>query len=208
MPRDTNQRELLTRREAILRVSALLGGVALVGQGAMLSGCQRREPGPPGGGGASAKAFTDEEVALLDEIAETILPETATPGARAAGVGPFIALMVIDTYDDREQRVFREGLDAVDAQCREMHGTSFRSATPAQRLALLEKIDAEQVQYMNGRGADAPAHYFRMLKELTLLGYFTSEIGCKQAMRYVETPGRYDACVPYEPGEKAWAPHA
>ncbi|MGI9262739.1 MAG: gluconate 2-dehydrogenase subunit 3 family protein, partial [Woeseiaceae bacterium] len=61
---------------------------------------------------------------------------------------------------------------------------------------------------MESRDDDAPAHYFRMMKELTLLGYFTSEIGYTQAMRYVETPGRYDPCVPYTTGEKSWAPHA
>ena len=54
----------------------------------------------------------------------------------------------------------------------------------------------------------APAHYFRLMKELTLFGYFTSEIGCTQAMRYRETPGRFDPCVPYTPGDPAWAPHA
>jgi len=56
--------------------------------------------------------------------------------------------------------------------------------------------------------ADTPTHYFRMMKELAMLGYFTSEIGCKQALRYVESPGRFDPCVPYAPGERAWAPHA
>jgi hypothetical protein len=56
--------------------------------------------------------------------------------------------------------------------------------------------------------AAPPSHYFRMMKELALLGYFTSEIGCTQAQRYVETPGHYDPCVPYTPGQKAWAPHA
>ena len=56
--------------------------------------------------------------------------------------------------------------------------------------------------------ADTPAHYFRMMKELTLLGYYTSEIGCTKAMRYIETPSRYDACVPYAPGEPTWAGHA
>jgi hypothetical protein len=56
--------------------------------------------------------------------------------------------------------------------------------------------------------ADPPAHYFRMMKELALLGYFTSEIGCTQAQRYIETPGRFDPCVPYTPGDKSWAPHA
>ena len=56
--------------------------------------------------------------------------------------------------------------------------------------------------------ADVPTHYFRMMKELALLGYFTSEIGYTKAMRYVESPGRFDPCIPYTPGEPAWAPHA
>lgn len=202
-----NGRDLMTRREAILRVSAMLGGAALVGQGAMLAGCVEEEAG-----GEPARSadplFTETEVTLLDEIAETILPETATPGARAAGVGPFIAMMVTETYDDRDQRVFRDGMAALDEECRETHGASYLSATPGQRLALLEKLDGEQMHYMRTRADEAPAHYFRMMKELALLGYFTSEIGYRQAMRYVETPGRYEPCVPYEPGEKAWAPHA
>jgi hypothetical protein len=89
-----------------------------------------------------------------------------------------------------------------------MHDVAFLAATPEQRLALAEKLDAEQMQYMHGLEEDQPAHWFRMLKELTLLGYFTSEIGYEQALRYAETPGRYDPCVPYAPGEKAWADHA
>ena len=56
--------------------------------------------------------------------------------------------------------------------------------------------------------SDEPAHYFRMMKELTLLGYFTSEIGYTQAMRYIESPGRFDPNAPHSPGDKSWAPHA
>jgi hypothetical protein len=200
MSSDKDQRELITRREAILRVSAMLGGVALVGQGAMLSGCVREGRGPV--------SFTAEDVALLDEVAETILPETSTPGAKAAGVGPFIAMMVFDTYADREQDVFRAGLSTLEDECRGMHGESFMSARPVQRLELLQKLDAEQLQFMRSSERDEPAHYFRMIKELTLLGYFTSEIGYTQAMRYAETPGRFDPCTPYAPGEKIWAEHA
>jgi hypothetical protein len=200
MPSDTDTPELITRREAIVRVSALFGGIALVGQGAMLAGCRHRTP--------AATVFTQDDLLFLDEVAETILPETGTPGAKAAGVGPFMAMMVADTYDAREQQVFREGMQALDDACREIHGAPFMSATPSQRLALLQKLDAEQVQYMEGRGEEEAAHYFRMMKELALLGYFTSEVGCNQAMRYAETPGRYDPCTPYAPGEKAWAQHA
>lgn len=200
MSSDDDQREFITRREAILRVSAMLGGVALVGQGAMLSGCARE--------GREPASFSSEDVAFLDEIAETILPETGTPGAKAAGVGPFIAMMVVDTYDDGEQDVFRAGLGTLEDECRSMHGESFMSASPVQRLELLQKLDAEQLQFMRTAESNEPAHYFRMIKELTLLGYFTSEIGYTQAMRYAETPGRIDPCAPYAPGEKTWAEHA
>ena len=198
--------ELITRREAILRVSAMLGGVALVGQGAMLAGCARSpEEAPP----VTPEAlFTDADLAFLDEIAETMLPETDTPGARAAGVGPFMALMVTDCYYPDEQQIFKDGMQAVGRQSTELYGVDFMSATPPQRLALLERLDAEQLAWMQSKTEDAPAHFFRMMKELALLGYFTSEIGYNQAMRYAETPGRFDPCVPYEPGEKTWAPHA
>ena len=67
------------------------------------------------------------------------------------------------------------------------------ASSPAQRVALLERLDRETIEYMRRPGAEQRApHYFRMIKELTLLGYFTSEIGYTQAMRYVETPGRFD----------------
>jgi hypothetical protein len=59
-----------------------------------------------------------------------------------------------------------------------------------------------------GITADAPPHYFRMMKELAMLGFFTSEIGYTKAMRYQETPGRYDPCAPYKKGDPAWAAHA
>ena len=198
----TVQLDMLTRREAIQRVCALLGGTALVGQSAMLAGCVSSAVRPAG------SAFTSDEVALLDEIADTILPETSTPGAKAAGVGPFIALMVADTYDERDRQVFKDGLRTLDAECMRMHGQPFMASAPAQRLALLEQVDVEQMEHMRTRASGAPAHYFRMMKELSLLGYFTSEIGCTQALRYTEAPGRFDPCVPYAPGEKAWAAHA
>lgn len=197
---------LLTRREAILRVSAMLGGAALVGQTAMLAayspeGAKTQTPDAD----ADEALFTDSDLALLDEIAETMLPETSTPGAKAASVGAFMALMVKDAYYPPDQAIFREGMVAVDARCREAFGHSFLSASPADRLELLEALDAEQFNQMRNQPPDAPRHFFRMMKELALLGYFTSEIGYTQAMRYVETPGRFDPCAPYAPGEKAWA---
>jgi hypothetical protein len=207
MSSDPDRHEIISRREAILRVSAMLGGVALVGQSAMLAGCEagpaNETQAPP-----SNSIFSQADIQLLDEIAETILPETSTPGAKAAGVGPFIALMVTDTYYENDQQIVLEGLNSLQAQCLRSYGAHFQLVTAAQRLTLLENLDAEQHVYMQTSEEGAPAHYFRMLKELTLLGYFTSEIGYTQALRYAETPGRFDPCAPYTPGEKSWADHA
>jgi hypothetical protein len=204
---ETEQARLIDRREAIRHVSALLGGIALVGGSGLLTACEREQP-RAAASGSGAGSFTTEDIAFLDEVAETILPKTKTPGAKAAQVGAFMALMVTETYDERDQQIFRDGMRKLDAACQTMHSVSFIAATPQQRLALLEQLDREQKAYMDARKDDDPAHYFRMMKELTLLGYFTSEIGYTQAMRYVESPGRFDPCVPYKSGETTWAPHA
>jgi hypothetical protein len=190
----------MNRREAIKQVTAMLGGVALIGGSDLFTAVERahaRAAAPR----AHLGRFTAQDIAFLDEVADTILPETQTPGAKAAHVGAFMALMVTDTYEDREQGIFRDGM-------RKLTDASFMTATPAQRLALLERLDREQKTYMDTRTRGAPAHYFRLMKELTLLGYFTSEIGCTQALQYEETPGRFEPCVPYTPGERAWAGHA
>ena len=126
----------------------------------------------------------------------------------------------------------------LDDASKDKYSVGFMKATPQQRLALLQVLDREQFNLSEQRKAEAkrksdeflserqqsqpapaatmatkiteqpPKGYFRMMKELTLLGYFTSEIGCTQAQRYIEAPGRYDPCVPYHPGEKSWGSHA
>lgn len=201
MSLDKKDHALLTRRDAIKHVSALFGGIALVGQAAMLTATESKAQ-------ASKPLFVEKDITLLDEIAETILPETDTPGAKAAGVGAFMALMVTDAYYPSDQDVFVEGLTTLNARSQESFGQSFLSASADDRLSLLRALDAEQFEHMQQKAGDAPAHFFRMMKELALLGYFTSEIGYTKAMRYIETPGRYDPCAPYEPGEKTWAQHA
>ena len=210
----------LTRREAIQRVAASLGGIALVGGDRLLAvpfDANVAEAAMVQGIGD----FSVADVALLDEIAETILPETTTPGAKAAKTGAFMAFMVTSAYTAADRTVFRDGLRQLDDACRAQQGAAFMSATPAQRLSFLQVLDREQKTAMEERAnaprsrapaaaspADAPAHYFRMMKELALLGYFTSEIGCTRALRYIEAPGRYDPCAPHKPGDKAWAGHA
>ena len=187
--------ELLDRRAAIERVTALLGG-ALVGGSALWAGCRTGSAKPPA---------QSVDVALLDEVAETIVPATDTPGAKAAKVGAFIALMVHDCYDERDRLIFADGLRQLDARCQTMHGTKFLAATPPQRTALLTVLDREAHDAMATKRDEEPAHYFRMLKELTLLGYFTSELGATQALRWVPVPGRYEPCIELQPNQRSWA---
>ena len=78
-------------------------------------------------------------------------------------------------------------------------------STPEQRKALLTEIDKEANAYNKSKKPEDPAHYFSLMKQLTLLGYFSSEIGATQALRYVAVPGRYEGCIPYKKGDKAWA---
>jgi hypothetical protein len=219
---------IIDRREALRRVAAIMGGTALVGGSSLLAACGADRRRAQTGVGA----FSAADVAFLDEIADTILPETTTPGAKAAQVGAFMALMVTDSYKPEDQAIFRTGMEQLEAASVQELGGSFMSATPQARLTLLERLDREQKALHDAREEkerlsqleardreeksnrrDAPErddakHYFRMMKELTLLGYFTSEIGCTQAQRYMETPGRFDPCVPYTPGETSWAAHA
>ncbi|HJU75950.1 MAG TPA: gluconate 2-dehydrogenase subunit 3 family protein [Gemmatimonadaceae bacterium] len=199
------QEFVIDRREAVRRVMALLGGTALVGGSSLIAACGKDRTQAQAGIGT----FTAADIAYLDEIAETILPETQTPGAKAAKVGAFMALMVTDTYEADEQTIFKNGMQQLNqASITANSGASFIDATPEQRLALLESLDKEAKTYQDDKKDEDPDHYFRMMKQLTLLGYFTSEIGCTQAQRYVEAPGRFDPCLPYTPGERSWANHA
>jgi hypothetical protein len=77
--------------------------------------------------------------------------------------------------------------------------------TPAQKTDLLSQVNKELKAYNDSKKEDDPAHYFGMMKQLTLLGYFSSEIGATQALRYVAIPGKYEGCVPYKKGDRAWA---
>jgi hypothetical protein len=194
----------IDRREAIRRVSVLLGGVGLVGESALWASCANRDVAAT----TAIGSFTAADIAFLDEIAETILPETKTPGAKAARVGAFMAVMVTDCYEERDRQIFQTGLRQLDEASQRAGQTSFVSAPPGVRLTVLQSLDREQKTYMDGKGPDESSHYFRMMKELALLGYFTSEIGCTKAQRYVESPGRYDPCLSYESGAPSWAPHA
>jgi hypothetical protein len=189
----------MNRRDAIGRVALILGGT-LVGAEFLVSGCK------PGSNTAKvADLFDTDHVAFLNEVGETILPATSTPGAKAANVGGFMSIMVRDCYEPADQDIFLKGLSQIDEASNKKFSKKFMDLDASQRTALLTDLDKEQKDYSKTKKPKDPNHYFRMMKELTLLGYFTSEVGCTKALRYVPVPGRYDGCIPYKKGDRAWA---
>ncbi len=143
--------------------------------------------------GAAAFRFLDpHQAALVTEIAELILPATDTPGARAAGVGPFIDVIAGEWYTEAERAAFTRGLADVDARATALFGRGFLECDEAQRTAILTGMAAESRAMPRG----APQHIFARLKNLTLYGYYTSEIGVTRELGDVLIPGAYDGCAP------------
>jgi len=188
----------MNRREALERVALIFGGT-VIGGAAFLQGCKTSDKG------TFVFSLTPEQIAFLDEVAETIIPTTNTPGAKAAKVGEFMQVMVTDCYEEKDQQIFSEGLTKIDASTKAKFSKSFMEVTPEERTTLFNEINAELKAYNEQKKETDPNHYFAMMKQLTLLGYFTSEIGATQALRYVAVPGKYEGCIPYQKGDRAWA---
>jgi hypothetical protein len=187
----------MNRRDAIQRVALLTGG-AIIGGQLFLSGCKPTAQ-------KVNDLFDANQVAFLNEVGDTILPATATPGAKAANVGGFMAVMVKDCYTPADQKIFMAGITKIDDESNKKFSKKFLDCDANQRTALLTALDNEQKQYLKIKKPKDPNHYFTMIKQLTLLGYFTSEVGCTKALRYVPVPGKYDGDFPYKKGDKAWA---
>ena len=188
----------MNRREALERVALVLGGT-IIGGAAFLEGCKSKDSSAAGFG------LTKEQIAFLDEVAETIIPTTNTPGAKAAKVGEFMNVMVTDCYEAKDQKIFVEGLSQIDASSKHLYNKGFMEITAEQRTGLLNQVNKELKSYNDSKKDTDPNHYFGMMKQLTLLGYFTSEVGATQALRYVAVPGKYEGCIPYAKGDRAWA---
>lgn len=188
----------MNRREAINRVALIFGGTIIGGQ-LFLEGCTRPATKEV------ASLFEKTQTDFLGDIADTILPATKTPGAKEAGVGEFMPIMVRDCYTEQDQKTFMEGLSKLEETSNTKYSKNFQQLSPEERTALLIDLDKEQQEYHRNKKEDEPNHYFRMIKELTMLGYFTSELGTTKALRYNPIPGRYDGNIPYTKGDRAWA---
>jgi len=205
----------MDRRELLKMIAVVTGG-AVVGGELFLTGCKT---------GAKADAgFTTTNISLLDEIGETIMPATGTPGAKAAHVGEFMKVMVTDCYTQEQQDAFMKGISAIDDACKKMHSRNFMDCTPEQRHSFLVSMEKEAKDFnktvqekdqpkkeefeKKGRGYDfvsSPLHHYTMMKQLTLLGFFTSKTGMTETLRHIPVPGKYDGAFPYAKGDKAWA---
>ena len=208
----------MNRRDALMRVAALTGVVMTLPALAdtlEASAARRTLTGKP-------VFFTADQDMTVAELADTIIPTTKTPGAKAAKVNEIIDVILKDCYKEADQKRFLEGLAQTNKLSQDGYGKAFAQLDSTQRIEIVKKLEADakqqkaQMASMQTAGAQADAQmprgrgervapFFTMLKDLTLTGYFTSEIGCTQALEYVAVPGRYDGCVPLKPGQKAWA---
>ena len=232
---------LITRREALRRTALVLGGaVSAPTLAGVLAGCGDT---PPPEEGTALRVLTVRQREQVATIAEHIIPETDTPGARGVGVDRFIDEMLARYYPDRERDLFLAGLESVDERARDAHGEPFLECDPEQQRALLVELDRESfaegregaepvaspdvreeidgsgsplpprvegdsIRWIHGesrRGRSGERPFFRTMKELTLVGYYTSEAGATMELRHEAVPGRYDGCIPFETVGRTWA---
>jgi Gluconate 2-dehydrogenase subunit 3 len=211
----------MNRRDLLKQIALLTGG-AVIGGELFLTGCKT--------GPKTVAEFTPTTISLLDEVAETIIPATSTPGAKAAKVGEFMKVMVTDCYTQRQQDAFMSGIVQLDKDCEKMHSKSFMECTPDQRKSFLVSLEKEAKTFNTKRDETdkvlreefkgkndalpwkdqkefegSPSHYYTMIKQLTLTGFFTSKTGMTETLRHVPIPGKYDGEFPYAKGDKAWA---
>ncbi|ADB41770.1 gluconate 2-dehydrogenase subunit 3 family protein [Spirosoma linguale] len=175
----------MQRREA-LQQAALMMGVML--SAPTLAGAMGRVTNT----GPSVAVSPDQE-ALLAEVADVIIPNTSTPGAKAAGAEKFIVRVMRDCYPKADQEKFYAGLAKLDADSKTKFGKGFAALENAQKIDMVKQTMTE----------DKP--FFLRMKELTTTGYFTSEIGATKALEYLPVPGQFNGCMPMKPGQKAWA---
>ncbi len=181
----------MNRREAVKAATAIVGGVLMTSNGFLVA-CARDS------GQAPSQLLTPDDQSLIEEIADTLLPTTSSsPGAKAAGAGAAINLLITDCYEPEAQERVVNGLTEFRRMCRSRCGDNFAALPQRQREEILNEIDAEAQKA-------GPTHYFTVVRELALRAYFSSEVGMTKALRFVLVPGKWVGCVPLAPGQPAW----
>jgi gluconate 2-dehydrogenase gamma chain len=190
----------MDRREALKRTAWIMGGAvsapAVLG---ILKGCTAKPTID-----WKPVFLSNEQGALVSEVAEIIIPKTDTPGAKEVGVPGFIDQLVNECFTKEDQDKFLNGLKTFDDDARKEHGDPFIELDPEQQSAFVKKVHDAAVN-SDDSGEDKP--FILTMKELTMLGFFTSEVGASQVLQYSPVPGSYKGCVPLsEAGNgKTWA---
>ena len=187
---------MMDRRELLYRASMLLGGVITASAASgILAGCTTA---PDGVGEAKSGFLTADETAAVSAMAEQIIPRTDTPGALDVGVPAFIDRMLSGYYTDKERGIVRAGLASANADASKLRGKPFAQLTSDEQVALMRQYDQAQVDQTraNANTQGAAPHYFRLVKELTIIGFCTSEAGATKLMNYAQSPGPFRGDVP------------
>ena len=181
------EQQKITRRLMVQRMAMAIGGT-LVAPHVFLESCSF-DPNTTNAGPA--------RLALLDAIAETIIPRTATSGARDAQIGAFIDVMIRDCYYPDMQEKLNTGIQEIAVKGKEELGRLFEESNQLEREEFLQLYD--QTSFQDGN------HFFRTIKELTLLGYFTSQQAAVDGViTYEPIPTRYDSCIPSDENSKVF----
>jgi len=193
----------MDRREAIRRTAWLMGGVvsapAIMG---VLNGCTAKPTLD-----WKPEFLSEDQAATITDIAEIIIPKTDTPGAKDAGVPGFIDIMLKDVYSKEDQDRFINGLKAFDEEADKSYGDPFNELDEDQKTAFVKKLHEEAIAIEKSENKPEKRPFILMMKELTMLGFFTSEAGATQVLQYDAVPGAYKGCIPLsEAGNgKTWA---
>lgn len=188
----------LSRREAVTRVGLLMGGVLSAQALSLLSGCKAEKKDAI----EASEVFVVGQLEMITAICGLTIPTTATPGAVEAGVPEFVSESIADCYPYEQIQNFKNGLYAIDKEARERYDNHFIELSEVDQLAFLTRLEKEGKYALEALPAHTALH---ILKELTLVGYFTSEIGATQALQYEQIPGGYDGCIDIAPDYKSWA---
>ena len=198
---------MIDRRELLKRVAYLMGGAisapAMLG---VLHGCSAKKPSVQW----TPEFFNATQAAIVSEVAEIIIPRTDTPGAKDLGVPAFIDTMLKGAYAKTDQERYVRGLEQFAQRSAQVHGKAFLELNADQQQQLVREVHDAAIQAgrdneLDDRRENRP--FILMTKELTMLGFFTSEVGATQILQYTAVPGPYRGCLPLSQtgNGKTWA---
>ena len=202
----------MNRREFLQCAAVMVSGMTASQLGLALSDAQRAHLATaPNYNAGKASYLSAAQRRILAAACETIIPRSDTPGAIDAGVPNFIELMVSDWFNATERAIFDAGMIDLETRIPQQYGMAFdRLTAPAQRdiLEALESAASDHPWYEFGnvqRDFISDAPFICQLKELTIWGFFTSERGAKEVLRYNPMPMQFDGHLPLSPDDSTWA---